>query len=54
MGTPERLLKPAIRGGVLLDQPVSTLFVVLPSDLDSWDDNDPSIHHFRIYFLCND
>lgn len=36
------------------DQPVSTLFVVLPSDLDSWDDNDPSTHHFRIYFLCND
>ncbi|KFH74064.1 hypothetical protein MVEG_01277 [Podila verticillata NRRL 6337] len=35
------------------DQPVSTLFVVLPSDLDSWDDNDSSTHHFRIYFFCN-
>lgn len=31
----------------------SPLFVVLPSDLDSWDDLDPSTHQFRLYFLCD-
>lgn len=31
----------------------SSLFVVLPSNLPSWDDNDSSTHQFRIYFLCS-
>lgn len=32
--------------------PFPDLFIVLPSHLASWDDNDPSTHQFRIYFLC--
>lgn len=28
------------------------LFLVLPKDLDQWDDEDPETHHFRLYFLC--
>lgn len=35
------------------DYATSTLFLVLPSDLDSWQDADPSTHHFRLYFLCD-
>ncbi|KAG0334299.1 hypothetical protein BG000_008433 [Podila horticola] len=35
------------------DYPSSNLFVILPSDLDSWNDSDPSTHQFRLYFLCN-
>ncbi|KFH74056.1 hypothetical protein MVEG_01269 [Podila verticillata NRRL 6337] len=31
----------------------SSLFIVLPSDLDSWNDSDPSTHKFRLYFLCD-
>ncbi|KFH63832.1 hypothetical protein MVEG_10525 [Podila verticillata NRRL 6337] len=29
----------------------SALFIVLPTDIDSWDDSDPSTHRFRINFL---
>ncbi|KAG0346251.1 hypothetical protein BG005_000861 [Podila minutissima] len=28
-------------------------FLVLPSDLGSWVDSDPTTHHFRLYFLCD-
>ncbi|KAG0018327.1 hypothetical protein BGZ82_000465, partial [Podila clonocystis] len=35
------------------DYATSKLFVVLPSDLESWDDNNPSTHQFRLYFLCD-
>lgn len=31
----------------------SSLFIILPSDLDSWNDSDPSTHKFRLHFLCN-
>ncbi|KAF9395685.1 hypothetical protein CPC16_007331 [Podila verticillata] len=27
--------------------------IVLPLDLDYWDDSDPSTHRFRLYFLCD-
>ncbi|KFH66229.1 hypothetical protein MVEG_08329 [Podila verticillata NRRL 6337] len=29
------------------------LFLVLPSDLGAWDDNDVTTHNFRLYFLCD-
>ncbi|KAI9231675.1 MAG: hypothetical protein BYD32DRAFT_430245 [Podila humilis] len=32
---------------------ISSFFVVLPSENDSWDDSDPLTHQFRIYFLCS-
>lgn len=35
------------------DYATSALFIVLPTDLGSWDDKDPSTHHFRLYFLCD-
>ncbi|KAI9235069.1 MAG: hypothetical protein BYD32DRAFT_470790 [Podila humilis] len=35
------------------DYATSTLFFVLPSDLDSWRDADTSTHQFRLYFLCD-
>lgn len=28
------------------------LFIVLPTDLNSWIDTDPSTHKFRLYFMC--
>ncbi|KFH74050.1 hypothetical protein MVEG_01263 [Podila verticillata NRRL 6337] len=31
----------------------SHLFIVLPFDLDSWDDSNPSTHQFRLYFMCD-
>ncbi|KAG0352070.1 hypothetical protein BG005_008445 [Podila minutissima] len=31
----------------------SKLFIVLPSSANSWDDLDPSTHHFRLHFLCD-
>ncbi|KAF9332225.1 hypothetical protein BG006_004913 [Podila minutissima] len=31
----------------------SKLFIVLPSSARSWDDLDPSTHHFRLHFLCD-
>ncbi|KFH74116.1 hypothetical protein MVEG_01329 [Podila verticillata NRRL 6337] len=34
------------------DYATSRLFVVLPSDLDSWVDTDPSTHQFRLHFIC--
>ncbi|KAG0094898.1 hypothetical protein BGZ93_006583 [Podila epicladia] len=30
-----------------------TLYIVLPSDPDSWIDSDPSTHQFRLFFLCD-
>lgn len=33
--------------------PAPRLFVVLPTDLDSWSDSDPTTHSFRLYYLCN-
>lgn len=38
---------------VLWDFPGSRLFIVLPSDLDSWDDINTSTHQFRLYFMCD-
>ncbi|KAF9381802.1 hypothetical protein CPB97_007571, partial [Podila verticillata] len=35
------------------DYATSKLFIVLPSDLKSWDDADSSTHLFRLYFLCD-
>ncbi|KAG0330431.1 hypothetical protein BG000_011712, partial [Podila horticola] len=35
------------------DFSTSLFFIVLPSDLDSWDNMDPSTHHFRLYFMCD-
>lgn len=34
------------------DYATSKLFIVLPADLSSWKDSEPSTHHFRLYFLC--
>ncbi|KAF9377275.1 hypothetical protein CPC16_011915 [Podila verticillata] len=31
----------------------SSLFIVLPSDLRSWDDSVSATHKFRLYFLCD-
>lgn len=36
------------------DYATSKLFIVLPSDLNSWVDSDPSTQLFRLYFLCDD
>ncbi|KAG0345882.1 hypothetical protein BG005_001067 [Podila minutissima] len=33
--------------------PAPGLFLVLPADLESWDDLDPMTHNFRFYFLCD-
>ncbi|KAG0094136.1 hypothetical protein BGZ93_007517 [Podila epicladia] len=35
------------------DYATSKLFIVLPSDLNSWEDKNPSTHKFRLYFLCD-
>ncbi|KAG0096634.1 hypothetical protein BGZ93_004213 [Podila epicladia] len=35
------------------DYATSSLFIVLPTDLGSWDDSDKSTHHLRLYFLCD-
>ncbi|KAG0082479.1 hypothetical protein BGZ93_002415 [Podila epicladia] len=35
------------------DYPVPCQFMVLPSDLGSWDDSDPATHNFRLHFLCD-
>ncbi|KAF8926936.1 hypothetical protein BGZ52_005038, partial [Haplosporangium bisporale] len=40
-------------GGCKWDCALSKLFIVLPSDLDSWDGLNPSTHRFRIYFMCD-
>lgn len=32
--------------------PAPRLFLVLPADLDTWIDSDPTTHSFRLYFLC--
>ncbi|KAF9402973.1 hypothetical protein BGZ94_004761, partial [Podila epigama] len=32
--------------------PASNKFLVLPSDLATWDDADPLTHSFRCYFIC--
>ncbi|KAI9236364.1 MAG: hypothetical protein BYD32DRAFT_418953 [Podila humilis] len=36
-----------------LDFAAPRLFLVLPADLNSWNDNDPLTHSFRLYFLCD-
>lgn len=36
-----------------LDLPAPGLFLVLPADIDFWDDSDPSTHTFRLYFICD-
>lgn len=38
---------------IFWDFPTSLLFILLPSDLDSWDDSDTSTHLFRLHFLCH-
>ncbi|KFH69337.1 hypothetical protein MVEG_04151 [Podila verticillata NRRL 6337] len=35
------------------DYATSKLFIILPSDLKSWDNSDPSTHKFRLYFICD-
>ncbi|KFH63798.1 hypothetical protein MVEG_10491 [Podila verticillata NRRL 6337] len=35
------------------DSATSVLFIVLPSDLDSWNDLDPSTHRFHLYYMCD-
>lgn len=35
------------------DYATSSLFIVLPTELGSWDDTDQSTHHLRLYFLCD-
>ncbi|KAG0340932.1 hypothetical protein BG000_010736 [Podila horticola] len=35
------------------DFATSRLFIVLPSDLDAWNNADRSTHKFRLYFLCD-
>lgn len=35
------------------DYATSRLFIILPSDLNSWEDSDPSTHTFRLYFICD-
>lgn len=37
----------------VLQSAAPRLFLFLPSDLDQWDDSDPTIHTFRLYFLCD-
>lgn len=37
----------------VLAETAPRLFLVLPSDLDVWDDLDPSTHTFRLYYLCD-
>ncbi|KFH74135.1 hypothetical protein MVEG_01348 [Podila verticillata NRRL 6337] len=34
------------------DCEASSLFIALPSDLNSWNELNPSTHRFRLYFLC--
>lgn len=36
-----------------LDFATPRLFLVLPADLNSWNDNDVTTHNFRLYFLCD-
>ncbi|KFH63393.1 hypothetical protein MVEG_10803 [Podila verticillata NRRL 6337] len=38
---------------VPMNIPAPYLFLVLPADLGSWDDSDPTTQNFRLYFLCN-
>ncbi|KAF9385436.1 hypothetical protein CPC16_007978, partial [Podila verticillata] len=33
--------------------PTPRRFLVLPADLSSWEDSDPTTHQFRLYFLCD-
>ncbi|KAF9426816.1 hypothetical protein BGZ94_005974 [Podila epigama] len=35
-----------------ITSPAPSLFLVLPSDLGSWDDTNPDTHTFKCYFLC--
>ncbi|KAI9242952.1 MAG: hypothetical protein BYD32DRAFT_482973 [Podila humilis] len=35
------------------DYATSKLFIVLPSDLKSWDNSEPWTHKFRLYFICD-
>ncbi|KAG0333729.1 hypothetical protein BG000_008930, partial [Podila horticola] len=35
------------------DFSTSLFFIVLPSDLDSWDELNPSTHRFRLYYMCD-
>lgn len=35
------------------DYATSNIFIVLPSDPDTWDDSDHLTHQFRLYFLCD-
>ncbi|KAG0026959.1 hypothetical protein BGZ81_005975 [Podila clonocystis] len=36
-----------------MNYPAPYRFVVLPADLGSWDDSDPTTHTFLLYFLCD-
>lgn len=36
-----------------LQYSASHLFLLLPEDLELWDDMDPGTHAFRLYFLCD-
>lgn len=36
-----------------LEYPAPCFFIALPSNLDVWEDLDPSTHHFRFHFICD-
>ncbi|KAG0352151.1 hypothetical protein BG005_008372 [Podila minutissima] len=42
-----------VKDTIAYDSPAPRLFIILPADLDAWDDLDPATHTFRLYFLCN-
>lgn len=42
-----------INESILNESPAPRLFIVLPADLNTWDDLDQSTHSFRLYFLCD-
>ncbi|KAG0339225.1 hypothetical protein BG000_002594 [Podila horticola] len=35
------------------DFATSSLLIVLPIDLDTWDDSDPSTHRLRLHYMCD-
>lgn len=39
--------------GGLYRRPPNRLFLILPTNLDHWDETNTAIHTFRLYFLCN-
>lgn len=42
-----------VKDTIAYDSPAPRLFIILPADLDAWDDLDSVTHIFRLYFLCD-